>query len=399
MKRVLLVTFFYPPPWGACAVRMYYFVKAFRERGWNVDVLVPIQPNRKESIRIGDFGERIMRLKLYTIPRSMFFDAFSTMVGTLNLIRKLSKRRYDVAVATVPPPDTSLIAHHLKAFNIIHKFVVDIRDDVASTLKVQFSYEGVLSPLQLLLAKICLPFYHGIFKEADLVTTVTEGFSKYYQSTLGIKAEVVYNGSDYKLFLKALQLNKRDRNKGIIVADLEAPYHGVDVVLKAISLLLNRQLQLIIVGEGRYKKAYKKLAKELGLSDVVRFIGSIPYTNIPHFLVKASFGIVGRPDALNWRLSIPTKLFEYLSAGLPVFAFGPKDSEVERLINSYKIGMYVPSSDPRRIANTLMSFLNNYKEFKNLNLLKVAQSFDRKFWAAKMAELIDGVARNNMNLK
>jgi|Deesub1362B_J571_1020462.scaffolds.fasta_scaffold00343_25 glycosyltransferase involved in cell wall biosynthesis len=387
--RVVLITSFYPPSWNACAVRCYYFVKAFRERAWNVDVLVPIQPNRKESIKIGDFGERIIRLKFYTIPRSMFFDAFSTMVGTLNLIRKLSKRRCDVAVATVPPPDTSLIAHHFKAFNIVHKFVVDIRDDVASTLKEQFSYEGPLSSLQLSLAKASVPFYHEILKEADLVTTVTEGFSKYYQSTLGIKTEVVYNGSDCKLFFKASQFDKRDGNKGIIVADLEAPYHGVDIVLKAISLLLNEQLQLIIVGEGKYKKAYKKLAKELGLSDVVRFTGSIPYANIPHFLVKASFGIVGRPDALNWRLSIPTKLFEYISTGLPVFAFGPKDSEVERLINSYRIGMYVPSSDPKRIAKALKAFI--YARFNRNKILNVASKFNRSSWARRMAKLIQNM--------
>jgi glycosyltransferase involved in cell wall biosynthesis len=163
----------------------------------------------------------------------------------------------------------------------------------------------------------------------------------------------------------------------------------VDIVLKAISLLLNEQLQLIIVGEGKYKKAYKKLAKELGLSDVVRFTGSIPYANIPHFLVKASFGIVGRPDALNWRLSIPTKLFEYISTGLPVFAFGPKDSEVERLINSYRIGMYVPSSDPKRIAKALKAFI--YARFNRNKILNVASKFNRSSWARRMAKLIQNM--------
>jgi glycosyltransferase involved in cell wall biosynthesis len=392
--NILLITSFYPPPWGACAVRCYYFVKAFRERRWKVDVLVPVQPNRRESISIGDFGERIMRLRFYTIPRSMFFDAFSTIVGTLNLIRKLPEKKYDATVATVPPPDMALLAWQLTSLGFANRFITDIRDDVSSTLKEQFSYEGLFSIIQTSLSTTGLHFYHKALKSADAVSAVTPSLASYYSAMLGKNVKVIYNGAPFDLFSKLQQNIQREGHipKGVLVADLDATYHGVDVIIKALHILCANgfKIYLTVVGDGRFRKYYEGLTKKLRLEDTVKFVGRISYTNLPAMLAQSDFGIVGRPDTLNWRLTVPTKTFEYIAAGIPVFAFGPKGSELERFINKHKLGVYLASYHPSDIAQGLKEFIGI--NFDRGNILKVALNFDRTYWAKRMADLVYSVA-------
>jgi glycosyltransferase involved in cell wall biosynthesis len=59
-------------------------------------------------------------------------------------------------------------------------------------------------------------------------------------------------------------------------------------------------------------------AKELGLGDAFRIIGRVPGSAIPALLADADAGICIWEDRLYWRFNPPTKLFEYLVAGLPV---------------------------------------------------------------------------------
>ncbi|MFC3458439.1 MULTISPECIES: glycosyltransferase family 4 protein [Massilia] len=96
---------------------------------------------------------------------------------------------------------------------------------------------------------------------------------------------------------------------------------GRDVMLDGLALARGRGLDaaLTIVGASDAQLAYcLQRAVELGIADAVRIVGRVPGSEIPAYLADADVGICIWEDRLWWRFNPPTKLFEYLVAGLPV---------------------------------------------------------------------------------
>ena len=76
---------------------------------------------------------------------------------------------------------------------------------------------------------------------------------------------------------------------------------------------------------------------------------------------------------------------------MPVFAFGPPGSELQLFIESFDIGVYIPSTDPQVLAKELAKFIRNIDRFDRDHILRVAKLFDRRKWASKFANLIEHV--------
>lgn len=113
-------------------------------------------------------------------------------------------------------------------------------------------------------------------------------------------------------------------------APLELVYNGTvnhlrgrDVMLEAIVLANIEQpiARLTIVGACEDQIAYcKDYARRFGIADAVRVGGRIPGREIPGILANADAGLCFMKDLPWWRFNPPTKLFEYLVAGVPVLA-------------------------------------------------------------------------------
>ena len=125
--------------------------------------------------------------------------------------------------------------------------------------------------------------------------------------------------------------------------------------------------------------------------DLVEFIGPVPYFDLPKYICDGWFGVVGRPNVLEWKLTIPVKVYEYIACGLPVFAFGPSKSELQFFIEKFNLGIYVPSNNVNVLAYKLIEFIRNLDSFDRRHILKVAKFFDRKKWARKFANLIEKI--------
>lgn len=108
----------------------------------------------------------------------------------------------------------------------------------------------------------------------------------------------------------------------IYIGTVSAP-RGRDVMLEGMAEVARAgdDVHLTIVGAGDAQLTYcRDRLSELGIQDHVRVSGRIPGSGIPALLAKADLGICLWEDKPWWRLNPPTKLFEYLVAGLPVLA-------------------------------------------------------------------------------
>ena len=103
----------------------------------------------------------------------------------------------------------------------------------------------------------------------------------------------------------------------VLVGSLEQPYKGVDIALRAIQrATIDRQIELVVVGDGRLKAGYQELAAALGIESQVHFVGSVPAGDGVRAHLRAAdlFIMPSRTEGL------PRALIEAMAMALPAVA-------------------------------------------------------------------------------
>jgi glycosyltransferase involved in cell wall biosynthesis len=87
---------------------------------------------------------------------------------------------------------------------------------------------------------------------------------------------------------------------------------GVDLLLRA---LVDVDIPCVVVGDGPLRKQLERSARELGLSERVSFLGSVPHSELPELYRKAAiFVLPSRADAM------PLTVLEAMACGVPPVA-------------------------------------------------------------------------------
>lgn len=139
------------------------------------------------------------------------------------------------------------------------------------------------------------------------------------------RVRLIYMGVD-KAFAPDRPPSPRPDDKGplrlVYVGTVSKP-RGRDIMLEAMRLANRRQLlaHLTIIGADDAEIDYcRRYAMRLGIAASVSIGGRVGGAEIPEILRNADIGLCLWEDRPWWRFNPPTKLFEYLAAGLPVLA-------------------------------------------------------------------------------
>ena len=149
---------------------------------------------------------------------------------------------------------------------------------------------------------------------------------------------------------------------------------------------------LLLIGGGDAWPVLEELARTHGLQDRVRLIGRLPYVDMMRHTRCADLGLTLDKDSnLNYRYSLPNKLFDYLHAGIPVLATDLP--EVAAIVRRFDAGVVLPDPAPERIVTAVQALRAEPDRHGALrrNAIFAAASLDGADERAALKALLEGL--------
>lgn len=229
-----------------------------------------------------------------------------------------------------------------------------------------------------------------IFPKLKHIITVNESIASLYRKKYQKELTVVRNIPPLR-DITDCKVHKEDLNLPAVTNIIILQGAGINIdrgaeeAVEAMQYVRNSVLY--IIGSGDVIDVLKQNTSNLGLNDKVKFLPKMPYEKLMLYTMNADLGLtLDKNTNINYRYSLPNKLFDYIQAGIPVLSSNLV--EIEKIINQYKIGSTVRSHNPQQIAKKINKIfedkkrLNDWKE----NAKKAAKEL---CWENEKTKVID----------
>ncbi len=208
---------------------------------------------------------------------------------------------------------------------------------------------------------VWLRFEKRIFPKLKKVYTVNNSIADFYFEKYKVKPLVVRNISELqtnavKKIRDELGLPE-DKFIVIIQGSGINVNRGNEEVVKAFELLDNHFL-LLIIGSGDVLPALKKQVEEKHMQDKVWFKPKMNYSELMQNTANCNLGIsIDKDTNLNYKFSLPNKVFDFMHAGIPVLASDLP--EISSVVKQYETGIILNSHEPAAIAKQIKKLKEN----------------------------------------
>ena len=124
---------------------------------------------------------------------------------------------------------------------------------------------------------------------------------------------------------------------------------------------LDGRVGLVIVGDGDRRSHLETMTRKLGIQDNTIFVGRLEHDQVPAYMAAADVVVMSSVYEGNSRVPM-----EAAACGIPVVATdisGTRDTIIDRVT-----GLVVPPQDPDRLAQALITVLNNPEKARQMGL-------------------------------
>ncbi len=207
-----------------------------------------------------------------------------------------------------------------------------------------------------LLARLLLLIDRFSCSLADIVITDTLAQGRFFKRELGLRRKRfarAFVGAEEGLFAPGPESAAQRNERKVLFYGQFIPLHGIDAILRAAALLRDKA-HFTIIGKGQTYPQMRKLAEELGCSNV-SWIDWVPYESLVEHLRAAAIvlGIFGTtPKAAR---VIPNKVFQALSAGRPVIT--ASTPAARELLRSGESALLCERGSPQALASAIAGLL------------------------------------------
>lgn len=208
--------------------------------------------------------------------------------------------------------------------------------------------------------RVWLKYERKIVPRLKKVYTVNDSIASYYLNQYGNRPFVVRNISNRysPSTIKTRTELGLPEDKFIIIIQGSGINidRGNEEILDAFALLDDSYF-LLIAGSGDVIPKLKEIVRSKNLSHKVLFKARMPYADLMQYTSVCNAGISMDKDTnLNYRYSLPNKLFDFMHAGIPIIASDLP--EIKKIVLNYNVGVICPAVNAESIAKTIQEMKN-----------------------------------------
>jgi len=432
MKRVLLISYYFPPSGGSGVQRVLKFVKYLPDYGWEATILtvdpkyaaywdldptmqvdipektriirtsaldpygtysrfVGRKKNDSAGIRFVDSREIGFREKVARWVRSNIFlpDARVGWVPfAVKAARKeLAARSYEAIITTGPPHSTHLIGQRIRR-SVDIPWVVDLRDAWPSD-----SYAHLV-PTMTFAEKFDHRRRSGIFKSANRITTVSKVIAEDAARLTETPVRIVANGFDESDFEDSSLLSSNHFT--IVYTGQMSDERNPESLWKAIKRKTERgewgELRVHLVGN--ISDEVQRSINHLDLGSLVTLTPYVSHSEAIRWMCGASLllliiNLVPNPDGI-----VTGKLYEYLASGRPILCIGPENGDAAEIIRTSSAGKTLEHENCDGIEDMIEEAYENWRKGQPVDGAEssVALQYSRRIQTGLLAGILDEIS-------
>ena len=186
------------------------------------------------------------------------------------------------------------------------------------------------------------------------------------------KIRVIYNGVKSSFLENPVNTEKvkllrnkygiSDDDSVMVTIARVLPRKGQDHVIRSLPGVLREvpNLKYLVVGEGKYRQDFEKLAESLGVGNHVVFTGGVENSSVIDYLDLSDLFIMPNRAWNNKVEGLPNAIIEASARGKAVIA-GNHSGSVEAVLHG-KTGFLVDSTKPEKIGEAITGILSDKKK-------------------------------------
>jgi glycosyltransferase involved in cell wall biosynthesis len=421
LKKVLIITYYWPPSGGSGVQRWLKFSKYLPEFGIepivltvdpdfatypSIDTTLELEVSdsirvyrtkaknplevyqkirRKPALQSGFAGEKKSGLldKIFRFIRGNVFLPDARIGWNPYAFEKakhlIKEFNIETIITTSPPHSTQLIGLRLKKeFSL--QWISDLRDPWTEIFYNKELFRTKWAEKQdAKMEKLCV-------EGADQVVVVSDAIKRSFLAKYPSAAEkfhVIPNGYDEKDFLNIDSTEKTDSKIISYVGNLGQQY-PVDGFLDAFSKVLKQDPAWKLQFVGNCYSGVHRLVEQKQLSDSVQFIPYVSHAEAIKYMINASVLLLIIPDIDSNKGILTGKLFEYLATGNPILLIGPNDGDAATILNENALSITVNKKDIEKMCE----FILNSTSMKPIKSLESIERFSRRNLTKEIVKLI-----------
>ena len=373
MKKVLIISYFYPPANFAGADRTAAWAKYLHESGFYPIIVTRKWNENQTSLteKVSDNSYSYEKHKTHEIHRlpfrhslrdqlaektrfrfiqriltfiELFFSNFFINAlpysNLYSFSRKLLNQNDDVRIvlASGRPFNTFFIGYKLKKEFNIH-WIPDYRDE---WVYLDASSSNLIQKFTFLIEKMSQLKW---VSNAYSFLTVSEDLAQRISQTIGLNGEIIKNGYDSEILMNKVNGQVNSNELVLLYIGTLYSYQPIEILVNSIKDVCENseiKIKVFFIGVNTIKSELNRLnALVNDLPEVFKIIPRINKTDLKHYLHQCDLTLATSYEGLTG--CVPIKLYDYYSFNKPVILCPSDNGVMEDFIKKTNSGFIVNS--------------------------------------------------------